>query len=32
VVSVALDQTQPEAVVADGGIEAETDAEFDTTE
>jgi hypothetical protein len=32
VVSVALDQTQPEAVVADGGIEAETDAEFGTTE
>ncbi|WP_367175637.1 VirB4 family type IV secretion system protein [Haloarcula rubripromontorii] len=32
VVSVALDQTQPEAVVADGGIEAETDFEFGTTE
>jgi hypothetical protein len=28
VVSVALDQVQPDAVVADGGIEAETDAEF----
>jgi len=31
-VSVALDRAQPDAVVADGGTEAEIDSEFDNTE